>query len=56
MKKKLNFRVHDPNPPGVASEYILKELIEANMPKAEQAIREARERKTMRGKTATASD
>ncbi len=34
MKKKLNFRFHDPNPTGVAAEYILKELIEANLPKA----------------------
>ena len=56
MKKKLNFRFHDPNPPGVAEEYILKELIEANKPKAERAIREARERETKRGRTAAASD
>ena len=55
MKTKLNFRFHDPNPQGVAAEYILKELIEANKPKAEQAIREARERKAKCGRTAAAS-
>lgn len=56
MKKKLNFRFHDPNPPGVSAEYILKELIEANKPKAERAIREARERKAKCGRTAATSD
>ena len=55
MKKKLNFRFHDPNPPGVAEEYILKELIEANKPKAEQAIREAREREAKRDEVPAAS-
>jgi len=39
--QKLTYRFHDPNPPGVAADYILKVLIEANAPKAEQAIREA---------------
>ena len=34
MKKKLNFRFHDPNPTGIAAEYILKELVAANPPKA----------------------
>ena len=38
MKIKLNFRFHDPNPSGVAAEYILKELIETNKPKAERAV------------------
>ena len=40
-KQKLTYRFHDPNPPGVAAEHILKVLIEANTPKAEKAIREA---------------
>ena len=44
MRKKLNFRFHDPNPAGVAAEYILKELIEANLPKVERVIREAKMR------------
>ena len=34
VKKKLNFRFHDTNPTGVAAEYILKELVAANLPKA----------------------
>ena len=47
MRKKLNFRFHDPNPTGVAAEYILKELIEANLPKVERVIREAKMRETV---------
>ena len=47
MKKKLNFRFHDPNPAGVAAEYILKELVAANLPKAERAIREAKMRENV---------
>ena len=47
MKKKLNYRFHDPNPAGVAAEYILKELIEANLPKAEWAVRKAKMRETV---------
>ena len=56
VKTKLNFRFHDPNPLGVAAEYIMKELIEANKPKAEQAIREARERKAKRDSAPAVSD
>ena len=47
VKKKLNFRFHDPNPAGVAAEYILKELIKANLPKVERAVREAKMRETV---------
>lgn len=39
MKKKLNYRFHDPNDPAVAAEYILKVFIEANQKKVEEAIR-----------------
>ena len=39
--QKLIYRFHDPNPPGVAAEQILKVLLEVNAPKVEQAIREA---------------
>ena len=46
-KKKLNFRFHDPNPAGVAAEYILKELVAANLPKAERAVMEAKMRETV---------
>lgn len=41
--KKLNYRFHDPNPPEVAAEYILKVFIEVNKPKVERAVREAKE-------------
>lgn len=42
--KKLNYRFHDPNPPEVTAEYILKVFIEVNKPKVERAVREAKER------------
>ena len=54
MKKKLNFRFHDPNPAGIAAEYILKELVAANLPKAERAVREAKMRKTVLKKNRSA--
>ncbi len=40
-KPKLNYRFHDPNPPGVMADYLVKLLVEVNMPKAEAAIRAA---------------
>ncbi len=40
----LDYRFHNPNPPEVASEYILKVFIEVNKPKVERAVREAKER------------
>ena len=54
MKKKLNFRFHDPNPAGIAAEYILKELVAANLPKAERAVREAKMRETVLKKNRSA--
>ena len=42
-KQKLNYRFHDPNPPGVAAEAIIRVLVEANMPKLERAIQNAAE-------------
>ena len=42
MKKKLNFRFHNPNPADVAAEYILKVFIQANIPKVEKAVRDAK--------------
>lgn len=39
--QKLIYRFHDPNPPGITAEHILKVLMEVNVPKVEQAIREA---------------
>ena len=40
-KQKLNYRLHDPNDPAVAAEYILKVFVEANQKKVERVIREA---------------
>ena len=37
-KKKLNYRFHNPNPPAVAADYILKVFIEANEGKVKRAI------------------
>ena len=39
--QRLTYRFHDPNPPGVAAEHILKVFLEADAPKVEQAIRAA---------------
>lgn len=39
-KMKLNFRFHDPNPPGVAAEYIAKVFVEVNRKKLDRLIRE----------------
>lgn len=39
--QKLNYRFYDPNPANVTAEYLLKILIEANIPKVERAIQEA---------------
>jgi hypothetical protein len=51
-KTKLKYRFHNPNPAGVAAEYILRVLIEANTPKFETAIRAAQEQAAaQRGKT-----
>ena len=43
-ERKLNYRIHDPNPAAVTADYLLKVLIEANMSKVEMALREAAER------------
>lgn len=40
-RPKLNYRFHDPNPPGVLADYLVKVLVEVNMPKAEAAIQAA---------------
>ena len=41
VKKKLNYRFHNPNPVDVTADFILKLLIEANAGKVERAIEEA---------------
>lgn len=40
-KRKLNYRLHDPNPAAVTADYILRELIEANAGKVEAAVQDA---------------
>jgi len=40
-KRKLNYRIHNPNPADASADYILKVLVEANAAKVEQAIQKA---------------
>lgn len=40
-KREITYRFHDPNPEGVAADYLLEILIEANAEKVQAAIREA---------------
>lgn len=39
MKRKLNYRFHNPNDTKTTADYILKVLIEANEKKLEEAIK-----------------
>ena len=40
-KRKLNYRIHDPNPVEVTAEYIAQILVEVNRQKIEFRLREA---------------
>lgn len=40
-KKKINYRIHNPNTAAATADYILKILIDANSEKVERAIRAA---------------
>lgn len=40
-ERKLNYRFHDPNPPGEVSQLLLQIFVEANKSKVEQALQEA---------------
>jgi len=40
-RKKLNYRFHNPNPPEVTAEYLMRILVESNARKVEQALQEA---------------
>ena len=40
-KRKLNDRIHDPNPAEVTAEYIAKVLVEVNRKNFESRLREA---------------
>jgi len=44
LKKKLNYRFHNPNPPDVTVDYILKVFMQVNIPKVEKAVRDAKVR------------
>ncbi len=37
-KRKLNYRIHDPNPPALSAEVVLKIMIDVNRAKVEAAI------------------
>ena len=39
-KQKLNYRFHDPNPEGVAANYIVKLFTEVNMDKVERSLKQ----------------
>lgn len=41
MKRKLNYRFHDPNPATVTADYILQIFMEANVGKVEAAMQKA---------------
>ena len=42
-KPKLNYRFHDPNPPGVTADFLVRLFAEVNVPKVEAAMRAAAE-------------
>lgn len=41
QKRKLNYRIHNPNTAAATADYILKIFIEGNAGKVEKAIQEA---------------
>ena len=41
QKRKINYRIHNPNTAAATADYILKIFIEANAGKVEKAIQEA---------------
>lgn len=41
QKRKLNYRIHNPNSAAATADYILKILIDANSEKVERAIQAA---------------
>lgn len=46
MKKgKLNYRIHDPNPPALSAEVVLKIMIDVNRAKVEAAIQRELDRR-----------
>ncbi len=45
MKKKLNYRFHNPNPEDVTADYLLEVFMQVNIPKVEKAVRDAKMRR-----------
>ena len=44
-KRKLNYRIHDPNPPALSVEVVLKIMIDVNRAKVEAAIQRELDRR-----------
>ena len=45
-KRKLNYRIHDPNPPALSAEVVLKIMIDVNRAKVEAAIQRELDKQT----------
>lgn len=41
QKRKLNYRIHNPNSPEKTADFLVKLFVEVNQPKVEEAIRRA---------------
>ena len=44
-KRKLNYSIHDPNPPALSAEVVLKIMIDVNRAKVEAAIQRELDRR-----------
>lgn len=45
MKKKFNYRFHNPNPADITVDYLLKVFMQVNIPKVEKAVRDEKMRR-----------
>lgn len=45
MKKKLNYRFHNPNSADVTVDYLLKVFMQVNIPKVEKVVRDEKMRR-----------
>lgn len=45
-KRKLNYRIHDPNPSALSAEVVLKIMIDVNRAKVEAAIQRELDKRT----------
>lgn len=41
QKRKLNYRIHNPNSPEKTADFLIRLFVEVNQPKVEEAIRRA---------------